>query len=96
MTTSNEIIELVDFLEYKLLELSSTQEFRKRAKATAKKNLYSILNVGIELKYSLVMGGEPNSEAVTDALEFINKNYCKLYDSKDKVRKSIYEPEKLY
>jgi hypothetical protein len=96
MTISKEIIEHCEIIEQRLLELSSTQAFRYRAKASAKKNLYSILNIGIELKHALIMGGDPNSEAVVMALEFINKNYCKLYTSRNKVRNTIYEPEKEF
>jgi hypothetical protein len=85
----SEIIGMVNFLEEKIVEFSSTKEFRT-VKSTVKKKAYAIVNVGIELRHYLLITEHPNEKIVEDALDLINKYYCCIYDSKDRIKKSIF------
>lgn len=83
------MLELVDFLEDKIVQFSSTKEFRT-VKSSVKKKAYAIVNVGIELRHYLLITEHPNEKIVEDALDLINKYYCAIYDSKDRIKKSIF------
>lgn len=93
MKTKEELLELSDFLEAKLTDFIQTIEFRKTAKESAKKNVHSILNIIIEFRHHLLLDGDPNGQPIIDGLELINKLYCKIYDSKDRLRRSIFNKE---
>lgn len=86
---ATEIIELVDFLEVKIIELTSKKEF-KLVKPSIKKKAFGITNIGIELKYYVLFDANPDEKKIEDAIDLMNQYYCAIYDSKDRIKKTIF------
>lgn len=91
--SSKELIELCDWINQSLLELSSTLEYKHTAKQKTKTTVGTLTNLSLDLKHFLLFNGDVNGNECLDAFELIMKLYNKLYDKNNRIRNSIYEKE---